>query len=224
MKRFIFLFLMLFGTSIMFAQTSFYTTHSYPSLTEVSQVSLRNPWIGARLSYNMDPNKPLNDNFLFSARVLYSIAAGEKYAVPVVVGAGMDGTDIFDPNSGINFGVYPYYLIKSTDNIDVVIHGGFGYKVLLSAPTTDVVPQQLRFLLGAEVVYYNTNGLPTTISISPAKMLNIDAGTWGMTAVEIDAIVPIGSGLGAMFSTQIDVSGDTPTAFKIGVIVSGQLE
>lgn len=191
----------------------------------VEQVSLANPWFGAKLSYNLDNDKPLDDNFLFSTKVMYTPVSGDRFAVPIVGGAGLGNSNILDPESGVNFGIYPYYLVYSTDKFKVIGHGGLGYKVVVDGVGVgEDAPQQIRLVGGLEAAFYAKEGsLPTTLSITPVYLYNTLEVMENTAMLEATVIMPIANGLGLLVDAQLPFNKLYDGAVRFGVIVNGQL-
>lgn len=206
-------------------QTSFGFTHTKrESNADVEQVSLANPWVGAKLSYNFDENKPLDDNFLFSAKVLYTPVQGEDYAVPVVGSIGLGSGDLLNPESGINIGLYPYYkLIKDTKFL-LIAHGGLGYKLITEGVEAgEDAPQQIKLLGGLEAVFYSEAGSPTTVSLTPVYLYHTRDLTESTGALEITGIIPVSSGLGILAEGQVPFKSEFDGTFRFGVVARGKL-
>lgn len=187
-----------------------------------AQASLANPWIGAKLSYNLNDENPVDDNFIFSARVLYIPVSGDNYAFPIVSNGSLGSTDFLSSESGFNFGVYPYYLLSNATNLTVILHGGVGYKVLPEAETAEDVPQQIRALAGLEFVYNRTNNSPITLSVTPVFISSNVEDNIGM--LEVTGVLPIASGLGLLGEYQLPFGDNLfDSQFRFGVILNTEL-
>lgn len=180
------------------------------------QVSLRNPYLGTKLSYNIDADKPTDDNFLFSARILYVPISGDRWAVPLAVIATPTGGDVLIPESGINVGVFPWYSLISTtttevgSNFTLLLHGGLSYKSLKESGSPEI--NQIRALAGIEVAFTpKGGGAPTTLSVTP--VYSHTDGLSDRTRLEATCVIPAAKNLAAL----IDYHQDN--GFRIGIIV-----
>lgn len=168
-------------------------------LTE--QVSLANPYVGvAKLAYNLDPDRSLENNLIFSAGAQIVPIRGERFAIPILGVGGLGSSDILNPNSGLNIGVFPYYYALKQENLQVVLHVGANYKTIVEGVGADeTAPQQLKFLGGAEIIYAkDADSLPFTFSVSPTYLYHTDDATGNTAAIELTAVVPIAEGLGLL--------------------------
>lgn len=207
------------------AQSAFAIQNSHKDGFSTQQISLANPWLGAKLSYNLNEDRPLDDNFLFNAKVLYTPVSGERYAFPIVANAGIGSGDIFNPDAGVNVGIYPYYILNNAQNFKVVLHGGLGYKVITDSVAVDQeAPQQIRLMGGLEFAFYSkTGGSPTTFSVTPAYLFNTLEDMDNVGVLEMDFVLPIANGLGLMASGQVPLNKQFDGTLRFGVIVNGQL-
>jgi len=218
--------LFLFFSFVMVAQTPYSIFNSRKKTdVDVKQVSVANPWLGAKLSYSVNDEQTLYENFLFSAKVLYTPIVGEKYAVPIVGVAGLGSDNLSSSESGINFGVYPYYKLMESPKFALIGHGGVGYKVIAKGVLTGVEPpQQIRLLGGLEAAFFSENGtLPTTLSITPVYMYNTGAAVGNSSMLEVTGIMPISNGLGFLVDAQVPFDKGTKGIFRFGIIINGQL-
>lgn len=202
------------------AQSNYSLTDEGKTKVSPQAVSLKNPWVGSTFSYNI-AGEGLDESFLFSARVMFFAFKSEKFGLPVVGSAAPLNTDALLSASGYNAGLYPYYVLKSGANIDLVAHGGVGYKAIPGDSTTATV-NQLRALGGLEVAFWGSgrDKSATVLSVTPVYTLNdnIDNDFF----LEGTVIVPIGEFLGLLAETQIPFDGRKAT-FRAGVIVRKQL-
>jgi hypothetical protein len=189
------------------------------------QVSIANPWFGAKLSYNLNDDRPLDDNFLFSAKVLYTPVSGDRFAVPIVGTVGLGNDDIFNSDAGLSIGIYPYYFLKTSEQFKLIAHGGVGYKVIEEGVEAGAeAPQQVRLVGGLEAAFYpKGGGLPTTLSVTPAYLYHTSEATPNVGTLEIDGIIPVANGLGLLLSGWIPFKKEIDGSFKLGVIINGQL-
>lgn len=224
--KYLFSILFLTFTLTLMAQTPFSIVNSKTDGEFSSQqVSLANPWFGAKLQYSLNDQAPLEDNFIFNTKVLYTPVVGDKFAIPIVGSAGLGSSNILNPESGINVGIYPFYFLKGDDDLKVILHGGIGYKVIVDGVEQGAeAPQQIRLVGGIELAFYGANkDLPTTLSVTPAYLYNTLSGAESTAALEIDGIIPIANGLGLLASGQIPFNKSFDGSFRFGVIVNGQL-
>lgn len=215
------LFFLLLGFSA-FSQTPYDISVSHDNSKRVStqQVSLANPWVGAKLSYNVNEENPLDQNFLFTAKVLYTPVSTDKYAIPIVVAASPQGGNLSSGESGYNIGVYPYYKLFKSSTATLLAHGGVNYKVL-DNPSQGASNQQIRALLGLEVGFTSKEGsAPITISATPI-FTHTNNGIGKHSFFEITGVVPVGKGLGALVEWQS--GGSLSSGVKIGIIVNSSL-
>lgn len=226
MKYLISLLAFVFSITIGFSQNAFdvVNSHGTPEAGTMSS-SLANPWVGSKLSYNLDEDRPLSESFLLSAKVLYVPVAGERYAIPVVGSVGLGDDDIFNPESGINLGIYPYYKLTANGNFALIAHGGVGYKIIEAGVAEgEDAPQQLRVVGGLEAVFMPDNGSsPTTLSVTPMYLFNTNAvGNTG--GIEITGVLPIAKGVGFLAEGLLPFnSGEFNSGLRFGIIVNGAL-
>lgn len=186
---------------------------------EVQQVSAKNLWLGSKLVYSVDENNPVSDNFLLTGKLLYTPISNEKYGIPIMVTASPSGGDILNPESGMNLGIYPYYILTSTSGMTLLAHGGVGYKSLQQE--TEAL-QQIRALIGLEVAFAGkAGGPPVTLSLTP--VYTNTTGTLGnKTLLEATAVLPVAKNLGVLINWQNRSTAGS--GFKIGVIVNSALK
>lgn len=185
----------------------------------IQQSSAKNLWLGSKLVYSVDENNPISDNFLLTGKVLYTPISSEKYGIPIIVTASPSGGDILNPESGINMGVYPYYILSSNSSMTLLAHGGIGYKSLQQEAEA---LQQIRALIGLEAAFAGkAGGPPVTLSITPVYT-NTSGALGNKTFLEATAVIPVSKSLGALVDWQ---SGSAlSSGFRIGIIVNGALK
>lgn len=213
------LFLALFLSSLSFGQTPFGVQNSANAKgVGINQVSLANLWVGSKLSYNLNDENPLDENFLFTAKAIYTPIFGEKYAIPIAITVSPTGGSVLAPESGVNFGIYPYYKLISSPTTTFLVHGGLAFKSLEN--DGQEVLQQFKALAGLELAITGASGgAPFTLSVSP--VYTNTSGTLGSkTFLEATAVLPIAKNIGALIDWQ---SGDK-SIFKIGVIVNAAIK
>lgn len=190
----------------------------------VEQISLANPYIGAaKLSYNFDQDKPLNDNLLFSATVQLTPIQGERFALPIVGVAGLGSGDMFNPGSGLNIGVYPYYILTQSETVKLVAHGGVAYKVITQdVGVEDDAPQQVKLLGGLEVIYGDAGKLPMTLSVTPAYLHHSVPEMESVGVLEATAVIPVAAGLAVLVEGLVPFNNSFNGQFRFAVITTMQ--
>lgn len=198
------------------AQTPYFIMRPYvynlPDTTvRVQAVSLKNTWFNSKLSIPLRDDGLLKDNVIFSARVLYTPLYGDDYAFPIVGTFAPGNTNIYAGESGLNFGIYPYKVLYGREKTILVLHGGFGYKILLRENEHDPGREQWKALAGIEWLHYQTKeSEPVSISLTA----NVWQGKWGG---EITGIIPVGPSLGllAEYTQRINQLG----ILRVGLIL-----
>lgn len=217
-------------TILAYSQTPFDIVSSHQSGIEASRFeissaksssnSLKNPWVGAKLAYNVSGD--VSESFLLSARVLYVVASGDRYAFPVVGNVGLT-PDTLNSNAGVSFGVFPYYILSGAGNLQLLVHGGLNYHILNKGQAG--ANTEFRALAGLEAALYpQGDGSPTTISVAPEYVLNIGntGSSWGLS---VTGVVPVANGLGILIDGKIPFNQDTGyKGFSIGVIVNSPID
>lgn len=218
MKYLIIILLTLFTLNLI-AQTPYYQTKIKGAEFSAQQVSLKNPWVGAKLSMPLqDVDGNLGKNTLFSARILYwldSLGGSGRYGIPVASVVGLNSSDPLNPESGVNLGVYPYYLLKE-GGTDVILHGGAGYKLL---PTDTTSLNQFKFLAGLEFILGES--LPASLGASVGYLSGKDS--FSTAYGELTGILPLGGGTGLFAEYQHFFKKDISGALRVGLIVSDKL-
>lgn len=167
---------------------------------QTEQISLANPYIGvAKLAYNLDPDRPLDNNLIFSVGAQITPIKGDRYAIPILGVGSLGSDDILNPNSGLNIGIFPYYIASKSETLRVVLHGGLNYKTIVEGVEAGVDPlQQFKFLGGVEFIYAKSKeALPITLSVTPSYLYHTDI-VENSGALELTAVVPIAQGLGLL--------------------------
>ena len=174
-----------------------------------NQVSLKNPYFGSRFSYDLDPKSSVQENFLFTAKVLYVPVSGDRWALPVALIASPTGGDISIPESGINIGIFPWYKLINKDQFTLLAHGGVSYKSLKESGSPEI--NQIRALAGLEVAFTGSaGGSPITLSVTP--VFSHTDNLADKTVIEITGVLPISKNL----ATLVDYRDNS---FRIGVMV-----
>lgn len=211
--------LLLFVASVQ-GQSAFAITDKGKATMTPQQISLKNPWVGATFSYDL-AGEGLEDNFLFSAQAMYFLVQEAKWGIPALGSLSPGSTDILASSSGYNFGLYPYYLVKSGEKFDLIAHGGASYKVIPGKDSTATV-NQFRFLAGLEVIYWGEGraSSATTLSITPVFTLNDSVED--LSFLEATVIIPVGGHLGILGEIQIPFNGND-IIYRAGIIIRTQL-
>lgn len=171
------------------------------------RVSFANPYIGmVKLSYNFDEDRPVDDNLVFSAGAQFTPISGDNWAVPIVGVGSIGSGNLLADNSGLNFGIWPYYMVSQGEKTDVVLHGGANYKVITAGVQEgEKAPQQVKALIGIEVITGEAGRPPFTFSFSGGIMNNSNEGgglfsrnIGNAGLIEADLILPVANGLGLL--------------------------
>lgn len=205
-----------------FGQTSFSTFNSANEKgAEAAQVSVNNFWFGSKLSYNLTTDRPIDDNFALTGRILYVPLSSEKYAVPIGISVSSNGQSVLSAESGYNFGIYPYYKLHQSAQATFLLHGALSYKVLENDAQNGSL-QQIRALAGLEAAFFaKDGGAPVTLSVTP--VYTHTSGTLGSkTLLEVTGILPIAKNLGTLVEWRSG-KGLQPN-FSIGVIINTDIE
>ena len=211
--------LLLFVASVQ-GQSAFAITDKGKATMTPQQISLKNPWVGASFSYNL-AGEGTEDNFLFSAKAMYFLIQEAKWGLPALGAISPGSSDILAAGSGYNFGLYPYYLLKSGEKFDLIAHGGAAYKVIPGKDSIETV-NQFRFLAGLELTYWGDgrSKSATTISLTPVFTLNDSIDD--VSFFEGTVIIPIGGYLGLLGEIQVPFNGND-VVYRAGVIIRTQL-
>lgn len=181
------------------------------------QISVNNFWFGSKLSYNLTTDRPIDENFALTGRILYVPISNERYAIPIGISVSSNGQNALSAESGYNFGVYPYYKLVRSSQTTLLAHGGVGYKVLENVDPGEST-QQIRAFAGLEAAFFSKEGgAPVTLSVTP--VYTNTSGTLGnQTLLEVTGILPIAKNLGTLVEWRSG-KGLQPN-FSIGVILS----
>ena len=189
---------------------------------KISANSLNNPWVGAKLAYNLAGD--VSNSFILSGRVMYSIDEGDKYAIPLIANVGFNNGDSLDADNGVSIGVYPWYILSQKSNTSLLVHGGLNYHI---ADRTDAGFQtEVVFNAGIEAALYpKAGGPPATISAGPEYIINTGGAIDNQFAINITGVVPIANGLGLLVESDIPlIKSQLSTGLKIGVIVNNSIK
>jgi len=213
----------LFISSIAFAQTPFSILSSHENKpAALSAISLNNPWVGAKLAYNITGDA--SNSFLLSARALYIVASGDRWALPIIGNVGLDKTDSLSADNGVSLGLFPYYSLTTTGKVQVLVHGGLNYHVY-DRPENGFY-NQVRMLAGLECALYgDSGGSPITLSVAPEYIINTGPFRASTFGINFTGVLPIANGLGLLIEGIAPLSKDyASTGLKIGVIVNSDLK
>lgn len=226
MRNLLVILLTVFSLSFGFSQSEFGTINTGNSEVGTEQISTANPYWGFNLLYNLDESKPLDESFVFSAKLLKVLASGERFSVPLVGEVGLGDDDILSPGSGINAGIYPYYVLSQTSQFKILAHGGVGLKIIEEGVGVgEDAPQQIRLVAGFEGIFtFEEGGNPFTLSVTPVYLFNSNSVVGNTGALEITAVLPVGANVGLLAEGLVPFqNGDFESGFRFGVIARGQL-
>ena len=189
---------------------------------KISANSLNNPWVGAKLAYNLAAD--VSNSFILSGRVMYSIDEGDKYAIPLIANVGFNNADSLDDDNGVSIGVYPWYIISQKNKSTILLHGGLNYHVADRMEAGYLT--EVTMLAGIEAALYPKNGgAPATISAGPEYIINTGGAIDNQFAINITGVVPIANGLGLLVESDIPlIKSQLSTGLKIGVIVNNSIK
>lgn len=189
---------------------------------KLSASSLNNPWVGAKLAYNLAGD--VSNSFILSGRVMYSIDEGDKYAIPLIANVGFNNGDSLDADNGVSIGVYPWYIISQKNKSTILLHGGLNYHVADRMEAGYLT--EVTMLAGIEAALYPKNGgAPATISAGLEYIINTGGAIDNQFAINITGVVPIANGLGLLVESDIPlIKSQLSTGLKIGVIVNNSIK
>jgi len=223
MKKILFLSFILLSSCAIFAQTPFSMIASHPQgPASLSATSMDNPWVGAKLLYNVAGD--VSNSFLLSGRAMYVIDKGDTWAIPAIANVGISNIDSLDEDSGVSIGVYPWKTIMRQYMKVINIHGAINYHI---AQLTDAGSMtDLRIMAGIEAAFYPKNGgMPATISAGPEYIINTGGSLPNTFGIQITGVLPIATGLGLLVESDIPITKSTPSAgVKIGVILNNVIK
>lgn len=205
------------------AQTPFdmVSSHANEQTSALSASSLNNPWVGAKLGYNVSGD--VSESFLLSARVMYVPYAGDRFAFPVVGNVGLNNADSTNADNGVSIGVFPYYSLSAEGDFKLLLHGGLNYHILTKADAGEA--SEFRILAGLEAALYGKDGgPPTTLSIAPEAVINtgpVNDTQWGL---DITGVLPVAKGLGLLAEGWVPFQDNGGGGFSIGVIVNSSIK
>lgn len=207
------------------AQSAFTVSHSHDQPADqpsgLSVASLRNPWIGGGLVYNIRDD--VSDFFRLNARAQYSPIKGTNFEIPFVTNVDLTADSLAN-DEGVDIGIFPWVNIGSAPGFSLLLHGGLNYTFTTGDPDGDL----FTIMGGLEMAIWgkDDNQAPFTLSAAPVLVFNTGAETSDNTAgLEITGVLPIANGLG--FLIQGTIPFDQTTYFtkgiKAGIIANGLL-
>ncbi len=211
------------------AQTPFTMKASHVAYVETSAFSansLNNPWVGAKLAYNVSGD--VSQSFLLNARAMLELASGDRYAVPFLANVGLNNADSLNKDNGVSLGIFPWYKLSENGDLTLLLHGGLNYHILNRA-TVDA-PNEFRILAGLEAALWGKNGgSPTTLSVAPEYVINTEDWTPGTATsgfyLNITGVVPIANGLGLLLEGTVPLNNTLrQNGLTIGVIVNSPID
>ncbi len=206
------------------AQTAFTVANSHDKDTEapseLSVASLRNPWIGGKLVYNIRDG--VSDFFRLSARAQYSPIQGENFAIPFVTNVDLS-KDSLQIDEGVGFGLYPWVVLGKSSHFALILHGGLDYTI-----TTEPSSDLFTALAGLEIAIWGKDDSQTPITLSAAPILVFNTGledvdhTFGLG---LTAVVPFANGMGFLLEGTIpfDEVNYFTRGLKAGIIANGMI-
>jgi uncharacterized membrane protein len=223
MKKITFILMSMMFVSALFAQTPYTIlsskAHSPASLSAASQ---NNPWVGAKLAYNVSGD--VSESFLLSARLLYVAVAGDNYAFPIVGNVGFNNADSVSADDGISLGIFPYYSLTSTGRLHLILHGGLNYHI---PDRANIQSNEFRVMAGLEAAIFPEDQIssPITLSVAPEYVINTGLASGNYWGLNLTGVIPIANGLGALLEGSIPLdNGAVNTGLKIGVIVNNSID
>lgn len=205
------------------AQTPFSMIASHPQgPASLSATSMDNPWVGAKLLYNVAGD--VSNSFLLSGRAMYVIDKGDTWAIPTIANVGISNIDSLDEDSGVSIGVYPWKTIMRQYMKVINVHGAINYHI---AQLTDAGSMtDLRVMAGIEAAFYpKDGGMPATISAGPEYIINTGGSLPNTLGIQFTGVLPIATGLGLLVESDVPLTKSTPSAgLKIGVILNNVIK
>lgn len=182
------------------------------------QVSAGNPWLaGASFGSAFGEGNDIKDNFLFTARLIRDIEVSDRFHIPIMANAALpgvnDASEVLNDRA-ISGGLYPYYVLRDEGSLRLLVHGAGVYRLLTDADSSTT---QVRLLGGLEGhLYGKDGGLPTTVSVAPSYTFADNA----FVSLEVDAIIPLTSGLGVLLNYVKPFSDLYKPIFQAGIILT----
>jgi hypothetical protein len=209
--------------AISYAQTPFSMVSSHPDgPARISANSLNNPWVGAKLAYNLAGD--VSNSFLLSGRVMYSVDEGDNYAIPIVANVGFNNADSLDKDNGVSIGVYPWYILSKNEKTTLLLHGGVNYHVMDKDDAGYI--SESRIMAGIEAAFYpKSGGAPVTLSAGPEYIINTGGSLGNAFAIQVTGVMPVATGLGLLVESDIPLDKSTiSSGVKIGVIINNSIK
>lgn len=213
--------LLSFVSLLSYGQTPFTMISSKAeSPAALSANSLNNPWVGAKLVYNVTGD--VSNSFILSGSAMYIAAQGDKYAIPVLANVGLS-PDSLDPDNGVRLGIYPWYMLSDKKDISILCHGGIDYHIGDKSETGYLT--EFGILAGIEAaIYPKDRSMPTTISVGPEYTLSTGAVTGSSWSLNTTAVVPFANGMGILIEGYTPFTKGGQSGLKIGVIVNNSIK
>lgn len=221
MKNFLLLFSFLFLTMMSSGQTAFTVANSYDNPegpSNLSVASLRNPWLGAKLVYNIRDD--VSDFFRFTGRVQYAPIQGANFAIPFVTNVDLT-QDSLVADEGVEIGVFPWVSLGNSSQFALILHGGLNYTITTGPTDGDL----FTALAGLELAIWGKDQTQSPITISAAPVLVFqtqDAATDNTFGLELTGVIPIANGLGLLLEGTIpfDEVNYFTKGLKAGIITN----
>ena len=243
-----FIFIFFAGTILMSQTPTSFMNNGGKFNNKAEGASAFNPWVGAQLLNNFEGTGDFVDNLIVSARVLYEVKTNStSFKIPVMGNISELKSDLLTDtektkeainkiilgDQGLNFGIYPYYILNDYDDDDfyLIAHGSLGYKLngfQLDSTTTEYLNSG-RISAGLEVGYGLLNEVtgdkPITLSLTPVitffdkeqYQTIFEENLGSIFSFEITGIIPISStGVGIMIEKVFANEGNNP--IRVGVI------
>lgn len=189
---------------------------------EAQQISAGNPWLaGATFGSAFGDGNAIEDNFLFTARLIKDIQVSDRFHVPLMANAALPGiTDaaLVLNDRAISAGFYPYYFLASKGKANFLVHGAGIYRLL---PGQDTAVTQVRLLGGLEGHFFSEDGgLPITASVAPAYTF----GDKSFLSLEVDVIFPLSTGIGVLINYVKPFEETLKPVFQAGIVLTTRKE
>lgn len=144
--------------------------------------------------------------------------------------------DILMQNQGVNIGLYPYFVLKDKDKITLTLHGAASWKLNASEDSISKEVNYLnqgRFSIGADFLIGSKrdgDAHPMSISIAPVisvfspdeYLKSFGTKKSAIASLELNAVVPLGKGIGIMFEKIFSFTKDIPGLFNVGLVISSE--
>lgn len=172
-----------------------------------NQVSMGNLYSAWKVSSTFTEKGDLNFPKI-NASLLWNLPQIGKVILPVV---GTVGFPLKDSATSINMGLRPYAVVKTTPNMSIIVHGAIEYSNLVKTEE-----DYFKVLAGLEIAVFTSNGLPFTISVTPAySSITVLESNW---LIETTGIFPLAKNLAGIVET--DILFKAKPVFRLGILVS----